>query len=141
MSAVMSEFSAADAVVVPALNSGILGRFDLFQVSGKTPRPVGRPRTRTPEYLAGLMRDHAAMTDWFQMSHGRAAKSDAELLNAFLANEFQKHGMRAARIQSPEVQAHIKTIRNHLSEARRHFSAIPETPLFPGRNTNHINAY
>jgi hypothetical protein len=121
--------------------SKIMGLFQVKKPEAQVARSVGRPKTRTRSYLIDLLRERAAMADWFQSVHGRPAKSDVELFNAFLANEFQKHGLRAGHVQSPEVQAHIKTIRNHLSEARRGFSAIPETPLFPGRNTNHINAY
>lgn len=120
---------------------GLLERFEFADLAGPAARPVGRPKTRTPAYLAGLLQDHAAMGDWFRQVHGRPAKSDVELLNAFVANQFQKQGMRPSRLQSHEVQARIKTIRNHLSEARHICAAVPEIPLFPGRNANHINAY
>jgi len=121
--------------------SFILDRFDLTQPKEKGTRAAGRPKTRTASYLAGLLRDYAVMADWFHLSHGRAAKSDVELLNAFLQSEFQKHGLRACRVESAEVQGRIKTLRNHLSEARHVCAAIPETLLFPGCNANHTDAH
>ena len=114
---------------------GLLEKFSFADLARPTARPVGRPKTRTPAYLAGLLQDHAAMNGWFQQVHGRPAKSDVELLNSFLANEFQKQGMRPSRLQSSEVQARIKTIRNHLAQARKGCTAIPKTPIYSGQQS------
>lgn len=119
----------------------ILGLFEMTEPEVKASRAVGRPKKRTLSYLDGLLRERAAMAVWFQSAHGRSAKSDFELLNAFLQSQFQRHGMRASRIQSPEVQARIKTLRNHLSEARQVCSPVPETPLLPGCGLPHTDAH
>ena len=85
------------------------------------PRPPWRPTTRTPEHYAALLANHQAIGKWFLETHGRAHKSDSELLKAHFADEFQKLGLRAGRANDAETAKKIKTLLNELSTARSLF--------------------
>lgn len=82
-------------------------------------KPLGRPKTRTPEHFKALLEEHARVVVWFEQVHGRPPKSDVELLTAYLVSHFTSLGLRASRAQSGELQRNFKTIRNELAIARK----------------------
>jgi len=82
-------------------------------------RKPGRPLKRTPEYLRGLLADHATVQAWFVSKFGGPASSDRHLYTAFFAHKFEAAGERAGRASSPDFQRVLKTLRNELAEARR----------------------
>jgi len=67
-------------------------------------RPPGRPRTRTEAHYAALLKVHADLTRWFSGRFGRGAKSDAELLRAYIEAGFRQAGMRESRATSPAIR-------------------------------------
>jgi hypothetical protein len=100
---------------------------DLFERYAKPkepkpePRPPWRPKTRTPEHYAKLIKAHQEISEWFLASFGRPHKSDSELLRAHLVDELQKVGLRAGRVNEKEMSGKIKTMQNELSSARQLF--------------------
>lgn len=83
------------------------------------PKPPWRPKIRTPEHYAALLKRHKELSNWFQVTFGRPHQSDKELLKAHLSDELQKIGMRVNRVNESEMAGKLKTMLNELSSARR----------------------
>lgn len=114
-------------------NCAALARYtELNPKSNAPPRPRGRPKTRTADHYAELLHAHQALCKWFEEAKGRPPTSDLELLTAFFSTNFQQRSQRASRIDSREVQAKLKTLRNELSQARQLAAICPEKTAITG---------
>lgn len=92
---------------------------DRNQVAPYVTKPLGRPKTRTPEHFMALLEEYNRIVDWFKGVHQRPPKSDIELLTQYLVTHFTSQGLRASRVHSGELQRKFKTIRNELAIARK----------------------
>lgn len=106
-------------------------RCALPKLGDESTRPCGRPKVLTVDFFAALLSEHAHITAWFHATFGEPPKSDVQLLNAYFASECEKRGLRTSRIQSSDMKARVKTLRNQLSQARR-VSAVPKTAVLTG---------
>lgn len=96
------------------------------------PKPAGRPRKRTPEHLAAVLRGHAQMMRWFIDETGAPPSSDRELLTAFRLHVQQECGTPMTEGQEVHFSMGLKTALNVLGQARAFRAANPENPLFNG---------
>ena len=88
------------------------------------PRPAGRQRTRTAGYYQNLLRDYESARCWFSDTFARPPRSDMELLRGYLMHELQRQSRRSSAVNSPEVVAKLKTLRNNLALARKQATAL-----------------
>lgn len=94
----------------------------LLQVQPDTDEPLrapGRPKKWTEERYLALLDDFTDMRLKFIIQHGRKPVSDIELLTVMVANMLRERGLRESRTTDPEIQKHLKSLRNRLSEARK----------------------
>lgn len=105
-------------------------------VAEELSRPRGRPKKRTSDHYRHLHDEHQAIADWYESVTGRPAKSDRELLTAYLSASLEVQNMRASRITSREFKGRLKTLRNEFSTARRLFEVRPEKSPFFGTAKN-----
>lgn len=96
------------------------------------PKPAGRPRKRTPEHLAAVLRGHAQMRQWFIDESGVPPSSDRELLTAFRLHVQQETGVPMSEGQEVHFSMGLKTALNVLGQARAFKASNPENPLFSG---------
>lgn len=114
-------------------NCAALARYTESSPLGEHPvRPRGRPKTRTADHYTELLKAHESLSKWFADGNGRPANSDIELLTSWFSASLQQRSLRASRIDSREVQAKLKTLRNELSVARRMVAANPIKPALSG---------
>lgn len=95
-------------------------------------KATGRPRKRTPEHFAAVLRGLAQMHDWFLAETGRRASSDVELLTTFRAHVHATGGGGAlSSAQEEQFFQKRKTTLNVFGQARRYFAEHPEkAPIF-----------
>ncbi len=82
-----------------------------------TGRP-GRPKVKTEKFYASLLEEFELMTSVYEAVTGEKPKSDTKLLQYWTEKTLAESGMRLARANSHRLASRIKTLRNHLSEAR-----------------------
>ncbi len=95
----------------------------------------GRPRKRTESHYAEIMRGHIELLDWFEETHARGPKSDAELYRAFrehVAKTIQCDRAIEAAAVDDLIGVRMKTALNVLGEARRFYREHPEKGPFTG---------
>lgn len=90
------------------------------------PKPTGRPKKRTPEHYASVLRGHEELCRWFREREGRAPATDRELYEAFRRHLLEAVPPDRERGEEVRLGMSIKTVRNVLAEARRHFRDCPE---------------
>lgn len=88
------------------------------------PRVRGRPRKRTVDHYAEVLAAHQALRQSFELSVGRAPRSDAELYDAYIAS--------ANDAMAWVIEMRLKTFLNVLGEARTFFRKHPEKCPFTG---------
>lgn len=96
------------------------------------PRKIGRPRKRTAEHFAAVLRGHEQMRKWFTEEKGVPPKSDRELLSAFRNHVQQECGTPMTEGQEIRFAMGLKTVLNVLGQARAFKLANPENPAFSG---------
>lgn len=96
------------------------------------PKPAGRPRKRTAEHLAAVLRGHAQMRQWFIEETGHVPTSDRELLTAFRLHVQQQCGIPMTEGQEVQFSMGLKTALNVLGQARALKLSDPENPVFGG---------
>lgn len=89
-------------------------------------RPTGRPKKRTPAHYAEILRGHEELRRWFYEGAGRMPTSDRELYEAFRDHVLSAAEPGTELAQEVRLGMSIKTVRNVLAEARRHFRDCPE---------------
>lgn len=108
------------------------------------PKQKGRPRKRNEDLFARVVRGHRATAQWFELEHGRAARSDVELFTAFREHVLEASQADARAVQVLSLGYTLKTVQNLLGEARRFFREHPEKDPFLGvdasltTESNHI---
>lgn len=96
------------------------------------PKQRGRPRKRNEELFARVLRDHRAIAEWFELEHGRAARTQMELLRAFREQVRQTSHEDARVVEVLKGEYTLKTVQNLLWEARRYFRDQPGKHPFLG---------
>lgn len=96
------------------------------------PKQRGRPRKRTEELFARVIRGHQAIAEWFEQEHGRAARTEIELLRAFREHVRQTSHGNARVVEVLKLDYTLKTVQNLLWEARRYFRDRPGKDPFSG---------
>lgn len=91
--------------------------------------PAGRPKTKTPEFYRRLLDSYNAYLRWYVQTRGRAPVSDVELVEAIAQKTLKDLGMRSELINNAKSKARMKTIRNQISEARKHVRTNPVESL------------
>lgn len=96
------------------------------------PKQRGRPRKRTEELYARVIRGHHAIAEWFEHEYGRAARSDIELFRAFRDYVQQTSYTDARAAEVLKLGYTLKTVQNLLWEARCYFRERPGKDPFLG---------
>lgn len=78
----------------------------------------GRPKVKTEKFYASLLDEFERMALAYEAETGNKPKSDIKLLQYWTQKTLTESGMRLARANSHTLAGRIKTLRNHLSEAR-----------------------
>ena len=124
-----------------ASSTSLFERFALPGPAAACPKKTGRPKVLTTDYLAALLVEHSAIADWYQTQFGKPPRSDVQLLTTYFSTECEKRGLRAGRVNSAEMKARIKTLRNQLATARNLVVSVPKSHIYSGcapDETSHV---
>lgn len=89
------------------------------------PAKAGRKKRRTPQHYAGVLEGYRLLRVRFIETHGRPPRTDVELFQDFRAHALATVDPHLKNAQDTQLGMSIKTARNVLAEARRHFRDDP----------------
>lgn len=98
-------------------------------------RQRGRPRRKTREFFADVLKGHQGVVAWHTTTYGEPARSEAALYKAFrwhVAQTVDADGVVALAALEAATWPRLKTVLNTLAEARAFFRKHPEKPPFTG---------
>jgi hypothetical protein len=98
------------------------------------PPKAGRPKVRTPDYLAQVLLDYERWVDGFIERHGSRPTSDVDVISDHVREQLVANCLRCGRLESAPVKARIKTLRNLLSLARQSAKNIQQGAICGTRN-------